>query len=293
MGTNLQNNERIATACVCCGSKELSSAPAVLMPFVAHRALGWPPVFIDESWGLNTVKKGYAYTICRSLHCNHCGFLFLDIRFSDREMSNLYGGYRDEEYVRLREFYEPGYRLRNEELKKRAGYLVIVDDFIKLHLSCDHPPPRVLDWGGGTGCNSPLAAIRSKLDIYDISGDDPISGAYAVTLAQAQNCEYDLVSCCQVLEHVPYPADILQRIMTCMSDSTLLYIDVPFEGIMNNPEKCMIQKRHWHEHINFYSVESIRKLLDSVGLSLIGVDVRVERVGESKISLLQVVARKI
>jgi hypothetical protein len=42
--------ERIATQCVCCGSENLKSSPAVLMPFVAHRTFGWKPAVIDKSW---------------------------------------------------------------------------------------------------------------------------------------------------------------------------------------------------------------------------------------------------
>ena len=38
--------ERIAAQCVCCGSENLKSSPAVIMPFVAHRTFGWEPVFI-------------------------------------------------------------------------------------------------------------------------------------------------------------------------------------------------------------------------------------------------------
>ena len=54
--------ERIATQCVCCGGTRLKSAPAVLMPFISHRAFGWEPVVIDESWGLKTIRSGTAST---------------------------------------------------------------------------------------------------------------------------------------------------------------------------------------------------------------------------------------
>lgn len=290
MSADFGKQERVAMTCVCCGNADLSSAPAVLMPFVAHRALGWPPVSIDESWGLDTIRKGFAYTVCRSLYCSRCCFLFLDIRFSNREMSNLYGGYREEEYVHLRESYEPGYRLRNEQLKKRAGYLTQVDKFIESHLVCDRP--RVLDWGGGTGCNSPLASLRSQLDIYDISGDAPVGGARAISLGQARQGDYDVISCCQVLEHVPYPADVLGEILPCMSGDTLLYVDVPFESVMRHPETCLSKKHHWHEHINFYSISSMRELFHSVGLNLINSGIVTGKTEGAELSILGFIAKK-
>ena len=118
-GSNLANlnQERTASQCVCCGSLKLDSAPAILMPFVAHRIFGWAPVVIDESWGLKTIPNGTAYTICKSLYCLDCGFLFLDMRFSDKELDALYTGYRDQAYTDLRESYEPGYTERNDFLK--------------------------------------------------------------------------------------------------------------------------------------------------------------------------------
>ena len=64
------------------------------MPFISHRAFNWRPVVIDETWGLNSIKKGNAYSLCNSLFCKRCGFLFLDIRFSDDELSRLYENYR-------------------------------------------------------------------------------------------------------------------------------------------------------------------------------------------------------
>src|ERR1700754_592858 len=88
--------ERLAFSCVCCGSGDLAASPAILMPFVAHRAFGWAPVEIDESWGLQTIRNGMAYSICKTLRCRKCSHLFCDIRFSDEEMSAIYSGYREE-----------------------------------------------------------------------------------------------------------------------------------------------------------------------------------------------------
>ena len=98
-----KSRERVAKTCVCCVNSSLNKSPAIVMPFVAHRAFGWAPVTIDDSWGLKTIKSGTAYTVCNTLFCPDCGFLFLDMRFSEEELAGLYDGYRNAEYTDLRE----------------------------------------------------------------------------------------------------------------------------------------------------------------------------------------------
>jgi hypothetical protein len=141
-------HERIATECVCCGSKSLKKSPALLMPFVADRAFGWQPVEIDGSWGLKTITSGMAYSICNSLFCGDCGLLFLDIRFSEVELNSLYDEYRGQQYTDLRETYEPGYKQRNDSLNAGIGYIAEIERFLGPHLSF---PISILDWGGGYG----------------------------------------------------------------------------------------------------------------------------------------------
>lgn len=136
--------ERVATRCLCCGIVKLKKSPSILMPFVAHRAFDWQPVVIDKTWGLKTIKNGNAYSICKSLYCQECQFLFLDIRFSDNELSNLYNDYRGLEYTSLRELYEPGYSKRNEMLNAGIENIKDIEDFLIPILKL---PVSILDWG--------------------------------------------------------------------------------------------------------------------------------------------------
>ena len=117
------NSIRISQNCICCGSEDLLNSPAILMPFVSHRVFNWRPIVIDETWGLNTISNGKAYSICNTLCCVNCGLIYLDYRFSDSEMSNLYKNYRDEEYVNLRDYYEPGYKERNKLILNGNNYI--------------------------------------------------------------------------------------------------------------------------------------------------------------------------
>jgi hypothetical protein len=278
--------ERIATRCVCCGNAQLESSPAILMPFVAHRVFGWTPVSIDESWGLNTIRSGNAYSICKSLYCPDCGLVFLDIRFSDDELSNLYRDYRGDAYTRLRESYEPGYRQRNEALNAGIEYIRQIEDFLEPYLSF---PLRILDWGGDSGRNTPFKDRSERLDIYDISEKPVIDGATLVSKAEAFSRSYGLVVCSNVLEHVPYPADLVLDLKNAMDGNSVLYIEVPLEATMiENGADPHHRKRHWHEHVNFYSERSLRKLLDACGLKTLALTRLHANAGGKPVSLFQI-----
>lgn len=239
------------------------------MPFVAHRVFGWAPVEIDASWGLRTIKPGMAYSICNSLTCTDCNFLFLDIRFSEQELTRLYRGYRDEEYTALRELYEPGYRERNTFLNASADYVVEIESFLTPHLTF---PIRLLDWGGDTGKNTPFKSNNSLFHIYDISNKSTVDGAQAVSLETAAGTFYDLIVCGQVLEHVPYPAEMILDLRRAMTQDTLLYIEVPNEQLLRDNPECKslhLKKKHWHEHINFFTRDALLALLSRCSLTLV------------------------
>jgi hypothetical protein len=266
--------ERIATQCVCCGSGDLENSPAILMPFVAARAFGWYPQRIDESWGLKTIENGMAYSICNSLNCQSCGHLFLDIRFSDHEMSNLYQNYRGAEYVQLREKYEPGYSVRNDALNNGVSFIDEVEAFLTPYIS---GVLTVLDWGGDTGVNTPFKSLAKSIDIYDISNKEVIAGINSISLDEALKKKYQLVICSQVLEHTPYPAKVISKIAQVMGPSSILYIELPCESLVresSDHKNLASKKKHWHEHVNFYSESSIRALLLFCGLELIDLEVK-------------------
>lgn len=261
---NQLRRQHVADQCVCCGSLNLTSTPAILMPFVAHRTFGWAPVMIDESWGLKTVQKGMAYTVCRSLMCSDCGLLFSDIRFSDDELTRLYQDYRGLAYTDLREHYEPSYTLRNNALMQQLNYDGMVERFLKPLL---HMPPKILDWGGDTGKNTPFRDQCKKLDIYDISKAPVIDGANAVSREQAKGNQYDLFVCSNVLEHVPYPSDTLLDITQIMQKESIIYVEVPLEDIIiEHGSNALQYKKHWHEHVNFFNPIALQSLLKNCGL---------------------------
>jgi hypothetical protein len=259
---------KIARECIACGSTSLLKTPAILAPFVAARVFGWTPVEITEAWGFRDIRPGNAYSICNTIFCPRCEMIFCDIRFDADEMKALYGGYRDEAYTSLRERFEPGYRQRNAALEEEATYLPLVERFLSPHVV---QSPRILDWGGGSGVNTPFRRAAAIHHIFDISCTQPVGGATNVTEDEVYSHRYDLIVLSEVLEHVPYPGEMLRNVAGAMSGETALYIEVPREDLVamaTNIGEQWPAKRHWHEHINFFSERSLGCLLAAHGLAV-------------------------
>ena len=279
-------SKRIANFCVCCGFQDIKKSPAILLPFISQRVFGWAPTEITDEWGLEPygIKSGFSYSICNTLSCSNCNHIFLDVRFDDEEMTNLYDKYREEEYTALREKYEPGYALRNEKLRSGNNYVFEVEKFIKPYLNSEKSF-SILDWGGDTGKNTPFSSECGKLHIYDISNKSvDLEKARVVSKPEMESTHYDIIVCSNVLEHIPYPISLLENITLIMNKGTLLYIELPYENLVYNAEKSdnlsdvYRFKKHWHEHINFFNTASISEMIKSAGLTL--VDLKVTRISE-------------
>ena len=260
---------RIARRCVSCESDQLNHAPAVLMPFIAYRVYGWEPIEIKPEWGFRDVAAGHACCVCNSMLCQSCGMLFLDIRFDDEEMNALYDDYRGEAYSAMRARFEPGYEMRNAILLRGSTYMAVVEDFIRPHIS---DAPRVLDWGGDTGVNTPFRGVAGAHHIYDISNRPVVEGGRVVRPEDIAANDYDLFVFSNVLEHVPSPRTSLREIASKMKRETVLYVEVPHEDVVRlieDPGERLQRKRHWHEHINFFTQDAIDALFRDVGLTTI------------------------
>lgn len=243
--------------------------PAIMMPFVAKRVFDHEPVEITQAWGLRDLQPGMAYSLCNTLECEDCGVLFLDYRFSDHEMSLLYRDYRGDEYNALRARFEPAYNATALHYEGRAAYLEDVERILAPYLPAR---PRVLDWGGDSGVNSPFRFSASVLHVYDISGVETCAEATSVTPEGCLKQHYDLVNCSQVLEHVPHPVELLRQVADTLHKETVLYLEVPLEEIFRgggNSSPRISMKRHWHEHINFFSPLSLQALARTCGLEVL------------------------
>ena len=268
---SLHQDQCDSDSCVCCESQDLESSPALWMPFVSDMAMGLAPLRIDKSLGLVTVPDGTAYALCKSLMCRQCGHLFVDYRFSDSEMHSLYSNYRGPVYTELRDSYEPGYKERNAKISEGVPFLKEVEEFLEVFVP--ESGIAVLDWGGDTGINSPFRDRRSLLHIYDPSAKEAgRSDAVSFSEIPEERVQYDLIVLSEVLEHIPFPADTLCAIRPFLTPQTILYVEVPLErlqvGQSGPPYSGAERKKHWHEHINFFTPRSMELLLERSGFSI-------------------------
>ena len=260
---------RLAKRCVACDGDRLGHVPAVLMPFVADRIFGWRPAEISPEWGLRDIPAGMACSICKTMMCEDCGMLFLDMRFDDEEMAALYADYRGEAYTRERDRFEPGYAARNAIMLEGSAYIGQIEAILEPYLRAR---PRVLDWGGDTGVNTPFRSRAMQHDVYDISNRPMVESARSVDLDTVKASVYDLIVFSHVLEHVPYPRESLREIANAMRQETILYVEVPHEEVVRlseNPAQRLDRKRHWHEHINFFTPSALNAVFEDVGLSIV------------------------
>jgi len=129
--------------------------------------------------------------------------------------------------------------------------------------------------------------------VFDISDKQVIKAAKSITKLQALKNNYNLIVCSNVLEHLPYPANLLDEIKKFMKKKTILYIEVPYEDLMEKYKnnRALEKKRHWHEHINFFSKKSLFKLIKLKNLKLIKFKTLSTKVAGRSVKLFQIACK--
>ena len=224
---------KFITYCRSCSSNTCTTRPAILAPFIVDRLFDMKPKTTTSLYGIpNQVN----YFPCKTLECENCGFVGVNILFDEDEMSKLYYGCRDETYNTLRLSYEPTYK--NHVFNERHVYVDEVSQtFIEQNVS---NVETLIDFGGYDGLNTPkIGSQRYVYDICDVKSEVPITDTLF-------NC--DLITCMHVLEHVPDPNVIINEIR---GSAKYYYFEVPKEG----------SKEFWHEHINCFTMDSFSHLL--------------------------------
>jgi len=252
-------------ACIVCNSKELVALKAAVHPFIAERIWKKPPFELDL------------------LICKRCGFIFFDPRPSNDELSVLYAGYRGVAYQQARQKHEKEYTPEfnrmlgdchlNAHRKTMLSSIIQENtDTSKIH--------SVLDYGGDRGQFIPPDFSDAEKYVFEISGLKPISGVKSIMkLSESKHRKFDFIMCCHLLEHVPYPSQIIRNIKRFAQKDTIFYFEVPYEIpvampdaikfgnpklaafpiIMRVPQlyNCVVALRpalciKMHEHINFF-----------------------------------------
>ena len=230
-------------------------------------------------------------------HCEHCGFAFYDLRFSNDQIAKLYEGYRGEAYQKIRQQSDVWYTkeinrlldVDNSATEARKDTLI---NLIERH--CDTTEPfTMLDFGGDRGQSFPYIKGARNF-VYDISNKPLVEGAIGLkSIDEAKNIDFSLIMCNHVLEHVNEPIATAKSIVDIMGDKTLLYIELPMDSpfyaskfdnlkfltnkyftwgnilkhfVITKFDNCFAPMS---EHINYFTLKSMSKLVDSLGLKVI------------------------
>ena len=256
--------------CPVCGSQDIEFKNAVLSPFFAARALDLDPVVILDG-EFRDLKGGTSYQPCKSIYCAQCLSVSCNARLSAGALQRYYQGYLDEKFIDMRSVYEPSSAVRisnrtNPNTLRAKGepitYLNNVEDYY-LSVTEGAVPSKILDYGGGTGVNSPFQK-NSDVTIVDIDN----SSNQAISPALTASSNYDLICLMNVLEHVISPVEILRSAISHSTSPCNVLIEVPLERFMHktNNASTYKSKKIWTEHINCFSPIGLMRLVEASGL---------------------------
>jgi SAM-dependent methyltransferase len=214
---------------------------------------------------MGEVDIGFPTLFTNSMRCETCDLVFSQIRFEGDEMEKIYKEYRKSTYAELRNIFEPGYFKLNEDIGKSlteiANRQMAMVDFLSSEIDV-RAINSVLDHGGDAGQHIPYIFKNAEKFVYEVSGVEPVEDVKSVTdLKDMQSV--DLIMNCNVIEHIPYPRNLVHEIKHLCHKDTVLFIDVPSE---RKAEKDF--PTYFHEHINYFNEKSIRTLLQCEGFQV-------------------------
>jgi 2-polyprenyl-3-methyl-5-hydroxy-6-metoxy-1,4-benzoquinol methylase len=204
-----------------------------------------------------------------------CGFLFSGWVPSDDFLRRLYEDVIDHS------------KTITETIDYRRGLLAFGAAFLQMvgrRSSSRAKPLRMLDFGCGYGALTRMLAARDIQTYgYEPSAERAVRASQAgfdvlASLDEVSNVgPFDLFLCTEVLEHVPDPREVLRFLRKQAPPGALLAITVPqcepayiaecITGLLNSGVLPRVINP-W-EHLNYFSAESLRRLLAEEGFTVI------------------------
>jgi hypothetical protein len=77
-----------------------------------------------------------------------------------------------------------------------------------------------------------------------------------------------------------------------MNDDAILYIEVPYEELMLDENAVLPEdKKHWHEHINFFSKKSLKILIKNAGMEILNIKKLSAKTGGNFSNIFQIACK--
>lgn len=259
--------------CPMCNEPLKYEAFAVVSPWIRKR--------------IKTIKKISRIGICKT-----CGGGSFSFRYNDKQMSQIYKFYRDDNYNKLRfkweKWYGDDYQQGHLSKEYLDGRKKEISEFLARYLK--NNVCKVVDIGGGNGELIPdtipgnLGVIQKY--VLDLSNVDTIANVTKIDSLSEIN-RFDLAIYSHVIEHV---ADPISELKNILQHTNYIYIETPYGvpkiSFMNksivinilfallslNPNlwrnmfavsagfKSKTRILRQSEHINFFEADTISKL---------------------------------
>jgi hypothetical protein len=266
-----------------------SSNCPICREFIKYKSFAIVSPWIRER--IKNNKKTSLFGICQS-----CFGATFNFRYDQKQMKLIYEFYRDDNYNELRFKWEKWYGKEYQEGHSAEEYINIrkkqISEFLTIYL-----PSKVftvVDIGGGNGelipDDLPSNFGEIKKYVLDISDVIPIANVTKInSLSEIDTC--DLVIYSHTIEHVTDPIFELEEML---KHTRNIYIETPYgipkTSFLNksflltaffvllslNPKlwrnmfslsvglKSKVRILRQSEHINFFQVETLKKLADLV-----------------------------
>ena len=167
--------------------------------------------------------------------CQNCSLHFFSKRFTDGQLKRMYSHYRDKEYQKSRQRYEPWYTekfnsaIGNDpetiELRRENLFFLVNNAVNEGKINS---PKVVVDWGGDKGQFIPDFPNLTKRLVYEVSNSVPVDGVDRTeSVEEVKFARPDLVLLCHVLEHDHGARETIHQLSQLMIKESVLYIEVP------------------------------------------------------------------
>jgi SAM-dependent methyltransferase len=198
----------------------------------------------EEARGKKLPLSGFAVYYRR---CGRCGFVF----------SGNFDGWGKEDFQKYiynadYERVDPDYA----EIRPAANANLVAESFAEARGTL-----RILDYGGGAGLMAELLRGRG----FAAETYDPFS-----TFKVLPSERFDLVTCFEVMEHVPWPRETVRAMVGLLQDEGAIL----FSTLMQPAEFGRVGLGWWYAaprngHISLYTMAALARLFGEVGMKVV------------------------
>ena len=293
--------------CLICGSDNITSTDTIVSDFVMAR------IAPNE-------KENYKTKLC---FCKECSFAFYEYRINSEEEQALYKNYRDSEYQKTREKSECWYTEKINNLLNNDSTSINEQKRVIRKILNDNGVMNIksaLDYGGNEGKTFFDEIGTENKYVFDISGVPTLKGVENISdFSKLSDYRFDFIMCNMLFEHLADPMSLMGTLKDIGDENTIYYIEVPSENpfvsgnkhsiannlkLVFNPHfsffklvKYYFKKRKdpfmtMHEHINFYTADSMKRMIDLSGFTCIDIQENEEDTAIGRQTVLSALFKK-